>query len=118
MPAVSLSPPIVPYGADETVFAVIDTSAGGQRQVESADLDTVVSDLIAGRFNDPVRVVAFNTLEHWTQDLSADVAIEIVARCDIEAAPLPEHLEDFVHRHARAREAARGQALVPSARSF
>ena len=110
MPAASLLSPIVPYGADETVLVVIDNpgaTGGAHRQVECADLDTVISELIAGRFNDPVGVVAFNTLEHWTPDLSADIANEIVARCDSEAAPMPGHLEDFVRRHARLRELAR-----------
>jgi hypothetical protein len=31
---------------------------------------------MSGQFNDPVRVVAFNTLEHWAQDVSRDVALE------------------------------------------
>jgi len=109
MPAASLMSPIVPYGADETVFVVIDNSGApgsAPRQVECADLNTAISDLIAGRFSDPVQVVAFNTLEHWTQDLSADAANEIVERCDSEAAPMPEHLDDFVRRHVRLRELA------------
>jgi hypothetical protein len=110
MPAASLMSPIVPYGADETIFVVIDnTGAAGSvpRQIECADLDTAIGDLIAGRFNDPVQIVAFNTLEHWTQDLSADAANEIVARCDSEAARMPDYLEDFVRRHVRLRELAR-----------
>ncbi len=110
MPAAS-SPPIVPYGADETVFVVMDNfGAPGSvhRHMECIDLDSVISALLTGLFNDPVQVVAFNTLEHWTRDMSADVANEIVARCDIEAAPMPEHLGDFVRRHTRA-----GNSRVP-----
>src|SRR5436190_9754853 len=102
MPAASSSP-IVPYGADETVFVVMDNfgaPGSAQRRVECIDLDAVISALLRGLFNDPVQVVAFNTLEHWTRDMSADVANELVARCDIEAAPMPEHLGDFVRRHA------------------
>jgi hypothetical protein len=49
-----------------------------------------------------VRVVAFNTLEHWSNDVSAEVAAEIQARCDINGEPLPEHLKDFAQRHARS----------------
>jgi len=95
--------PIVPYGADQTIYVVIDHpgTPGVSREIERADLESVVSDLMIGRFDDPVQVVAFNTLEHWSQDLSADVASEIQARYDIEAAPLPAYLEDFVSRHAR-----------------
>jgi hypothetical protein len=46
--------------------------------------------------NDPVRVVAFNTLEHWTNDVSKDTAEVIQARCDIAGDPVPEHVRDFV----------------------
>jgi hypothetical protein len=103
MASASHSPPIVPYGADQTIYVVIDNPAapGVLREIERTDLESIVSDLMTGRFDDPVQVVAFNTLEHWSHDLSSDVASEIQARCDIEATPLPAYLEDFVSRHAR-----------------
>jgi hypothetical protein len=56
----------------------------------------VISDLITGQFSNPVRVVAFNTLEHWAKDVSADIAEEIRTRCDIEGVEVPEHIRDFV----------------------
>jgi hypothetical protein len=37
---------------------------------EAADFNTVVDDLIAGQFNNPVRVIAFNVSEGWSQDVS------------------------------------------------
>jgi hypothetical protein len=43
--------------------------------------------------------VAFNTLEHWSDDLSKEVAAEIQTRCDIEGAVVPEHLSDFVRSY-------------------
>ena len=55
---------------------------------------------MTGQFNDLVRVVAFNTLEHWADDVSKDVAQEIQARCDIAGEPVPEHVEDFVAPYA------------------
>ena len=65
----------------------------------------IIADLLSGQFNDPVRVIAFNTLEHWSQDVSRDIAAEIQTRCDIEGAAVPEHVEDFVHSHTHpARE--------------
>jgi hypothetical protein len=51
---------------------------------------------MSGQFNDPVRVVAFNTLEHWAQDVSKDIALEIQSRCDINGHRVPEAVEDFV----------------------
>jgi len=95
----------VPYGADQTTYVVVDSlassgSGGLERQVECEDLETVVSEFIAGQFRDPLRVVAFNTLEHWSQDLSSDVAREIQTRCDIDGIPVPDHVRDFLERHA------------------
>lgn len=97
MASVSLS--TIPYGADETVFVVIENSGGRgsvDRETERGDLETVVADLLTGQIGDPIRVLAFNTLEHWSQDLSADVAREIQTRCDIDGVPVPDHLREFV----------------------
>jgi hypothetical protein len=67
-----------------------------ETEVERTDLETIITDLMSGQFNDPVRVVAFNTLEHWAQDVSKDVALEIQSRCDIDGHDVPEALRDFV----------------------
>jgi hypothetical protein len=94
----SFAPPSVPYGADQTVFVVVENTGtgGAEREVECSDLETVIAELLAGQFEDPVRVLAFNTLEHWSKDLSADVAREIQLRCDMDGVPVPDYLQDFV----------------------
>jgi len=99
------SPIIVPYGADQTSYLVVDRlHAGGavqpEAELERTDLATIIDDLMSGQFNDPVRVIAFNTLEHWASDVSAEVAAEIQTRCDIDGEPVPEHVADFVKCHA------------------
>lgn len=107
----SFTPPSVPYGADETVFVVIENAGppgGVEREAERNDLETVVADLLAAKFEDPVRVLAFNTLEHWSKDLSAAVAREIQARCDSDGVPIPDHLKDFVGGTGAALEDAAG----------
>jgi len=100
----SWSPGMVPYGADQTVYLAVDSfgAAGAayrETEVERADLETVISDLLAGQFNAPVRIVAFNTLEHWAEDVSQEVAEGIQTRCDIEGEPVPEYIRDFVEGH-------------------
>ena len=62
----------MPYGADQTVYLVVDrfSSGSGEAEVERTDLETIIDDFLTGQFNDPVRVVAFNTLEHWANDVS------------------------------------------------
>src|ERR1700733_11984838 len=97
--------PIVPYGADQTVYLVVDSFGGlgtvyRETEVERTDLETVIADLMSGEFNDPVRVVAFNTLEHWARDVSKDIALEIQSRSDIEGHDVPETLRDFIDSHA------------------
>jgi hypothetical protein len=107
MPGTGSTPLLVPYGADQTVYLVVDSFGEGgtvyrETEVERTDLEAIIGDLMSGQFNDPVRVVAFNTLEYWSEDVSADVAAEIQTRCDIDGEPVPEHIRDFVERHARS----------------
>ena len=92
--------PSVPYGADQTVYLVVESPGkhGIARKTERADIETVIADLLSGRFNDPIEVVAFNTLEHWTDDLSKEIASEIRCRCDIEGHDVPVYLDEFVGR--------------------
>jgi hypothetical protein len=111
MPRNGWSPGIVPFGADETAYLVIDCFSNGtvyrETEIENTDLETVISDLLTGQYNSPLRVIAFNTLEHWSDDVSGDIAAEIQTRCDIEGVPVPEHLADFVQEHkARTRQSA------------
>ena len=107
------TPSTVPYGADQTVYLVVDRFGGlgsirHETEVERPDIEGIIAELLAGQFNDPVRVVAFNTLEHWSEDVSADVAYEIQIRCDIEGESLPDHLQEFVESYrARQRHSSR-----------
>jgi hypothetical protein len=104
MPRTGWTPAIVPYGADQTVYLVIDRFAGHgtvyrETEVEQTDLETIIADLMSVQYNDPVRIVAFNTLEHWSEDVSEYIAFEIQTRCNIEGANVPEHIRDFVESY-------------------
>jgi hypothetical protein len=93
--------PVVPYGADQTLFVVIDRrDKATEIRIERSDLETTIGELVAGCFNDPIKVISFNTLEHWMKDISTDVAGEIRARCDIDGVMLPDYLSDFVASHS------------------
>jgi hypothetical protein len=63
------------------------------------DLETVIGDLMSGQYSDPVRVVAFNTAEHWAEDASEDVAREIMRRFDLAGDALPSSIAAFVDNH-------------------
>jgi hypothetical protein len=56
------TPRTVPYGADQTIYLVVDRfgrhgSVYRETEVERTDLETIIVDLMSGQFNDPVRVV-------------------------------------------------------------
>ena len=104
LPGAGWSPKIVPYGADRTIYLVVDSfsargTASRETEVERTDFESVIADFLTGQFNNPVRVIAFNTLEHWSEDVSQATALEIQTRCDIEGVCIPEHVSDFVDRH-------------------
>ena len=98
------TPSIVPNGDDQNVNLVVDDFERNGRvyreaDVEETDLETVIADLLSGQYKDPVRVVAFNTAEKWSQHVSADVAHELRHRCDEQMRDIPFGLQDFVDRY-------------------
>jgi hypothetical protein len=98
------TPSIVPEGNDQNVYLVVDDFGRNGRvyretDVENADLERVIVDLLDGQYKNPIRVVSFNTAENWSQDVSADVAHELRRRCDIQMRDVPFFLQDFVDRY-------------------
>jgi hypothetical protein len=75
-------------------------SAWPETDLESADLETVIQDLIGGKYRRPIKVAAINTEERWSEDVSEDVAREIQRRCNPQVSDVPSHLQKFVGRHA------------------
>jgi hypothetical protein len=53
MPSIAWTPRIVPYGADQTVYLVIDRFRGlgtvyRETEVERAELETIIANLMSG----------------------------------------------------------------------
>jgi hypothetical protein len=99
----SSTPSIVPNGHDQ-IYIVINNygelgPAFAETDLGEADLETTITDLMSGQYCDPVRVVAFNTTEHWSEDASEDVALEIMRRLDLAGGALPSSLVPFVDSH-------------------
>jgi hypothetical protein len=106
MPRTGWTPSIVPKGDDQNVYLVVDDLGRNGRvyreaDVETTDLETVILDLLEGQYKDPARVVAFNTFEGWSQDVSADIAQELQRRCDLQLRDVPSSIQDFVERFDR-----------------
>jgi hypothetical protein len=98
------TPSIVPSGHDQTFYIVVNNygelgPAFAETDLGEAYLETTISDLMSGQYSDPIRVVAFNTSEHWSEDASEDVAREIMRRVDLAGGALPSSLAAFVDSH-------------------
>jgi hypothetical protein len=99
------TPSIVPAGFEQTVYLVLDDfgtlgRAWRETEFERADLETTISDLMTGQYNDPLAVVAFNLAEQWTAAVSGDIAMEIRRRADLAGDDVSSSIADFVDQHA------------------
>ena len=98
------TPSIVPGDDDQNIYLVADDLGRTGRiwseaDFERTDLEAVILDLLEGQYKNPIRVISFNTAEHWSQDVSADVAQELRRRCDLQQRDVPFFLQDFVDRY-------------------
>jgi hypothetical protein len=78
------APPLVP-GFDVEVCIVLDDFGKvgrAYREVDEqqADRETIIRDILSGQYEQPIRIVAFNTFEGWSQDITEDVAREVEKR--------------------------------------
>lgn len=98
------TPSIVPREDDHDVYLVVDNlgrlgRVWREADFEATDFETVVTDLLEGQYKNPIGIFAFNTVEGWSRDVSADIAAELRRRCDLQLRDLPSDLQDFVDRH-------------------
>ena len=100
----SFVPSIVPSGHDQTLYLVVNNfgnlgPAFTETDFGEADLETTITDLMSGQYSDPVRVVGFNTAEHWSEDASEDVARELLRRLELAGQELPASIAAFIDSH-------------------
>jgi hypothetical protein len=93
------TPSIIPSGNDQTVYLLAEDFGKLGRAWQEADYEATDLEILSGQYNNPIRVVAFNTEERWSEDVSEDVAYEIRRRCDLQARDVPSSIQDFVERH-------------------
>jgi hypothetical protein len=102
------SPSIVPETFDRDVYLVLnDFGRLGRAWTESGeqntDRETVIRDLLEGQYSDPVRVVAFNTAQGWSRDVSEEIAAELAKRVVVYGDDASPALEAFFERHGEWR---------------
>ena len=110
MRTVDQPPSLVPK-YDVTVYIVLDDfgrlgSAYRETDEEQSDLENVINNMLHGEYNNPKRVVAFNTAEKWSSDVSEDVAWEVLKRVSSQGLALPPSTRSFCEFHVGLRETA------------
>ena len=96
-------PSIVP-GTPEDYYIVINHygrfgTAFAETDLDRADYETTIADLMAGQHNNPLRVIMFNPDTDHADDVSHAIAQEILRRLGLEGRNVPSALEDFIDRH-------------------
>jgi hypothetical protein len=83
------SPSIVPP-SNQDVYLVLEDfgdwlgQAWRETDVEDTNLETLLRHLLEGQYSNPIRIVAFNTAEGWSCDVSEEVAQMAPALCGTE----------------------------------
>jgi hypothetical protein len=98
------NPSIIPGGRpDQDYYLVVNDFRDGpaflETDLDRADLETIVQNLMVGEYSDPLRVVMLNPETERCEDVSHAVATEILRRLGIEGRELPPCLEGFIDRH-------------------
>jgi hypothetical protein len=99
------SPSIVPQGAEQDTYLVLEDfghigCAWHETDAESADRQTLIRDLVEGQYRHPIRIVAFNTAEGWSRDVTMDIADELRRRY-VEFGEVPDSILDFMDANRR-----------------
>jgi hypothetical protein len=99
------SPTIAPHGSDQDTYLVLaDFGRRGiswrETDENGADRETLIRDLVEGQYSHPIRIIAFNTVEGWTRDVTVDIADELRRRY-IEFGEVPESILDFLEANRR-----------------
>jgi hypothetical protein len=101
MPESVASPPLAPIGFDVDVYIVLDDFGSIGRSYretaeEGADRESLVRDLIDGQYNNPVRIVCFNTAKGTSRDATLEIAHELQNRVSRKGEKITPGLRDFI----------------------
>ena len=96
MPQTVASPPLAPVGFDVDVYVVLDDFGSIGRSYretaeEGGDRESLIRDLMGGQYNNPVRIVCFNTAR-GTSRATSDIAQEIQDRVSRQGEEIPPRL--------------------------
>jgi hypothetical protein len=93
------SPSMVPSEGGDTYLVLEDLGRFGLVWREAAEADanreTLIRDLLDGQYSHPTRIIAFNTAEGWSRDVTVDIADELRRRF-AEYDYVPVSVEEFL----------------------
>jgi len=100
------SPSIAPDALSRDVYLVLD-DVGGRfglawpaADVAATDRPRLIRHLLEGQYMSPVRIVAFNTAEGWSRDVTEDIAAELAQAC-ADRGEMPPSIAEFIADHTR-----------------
>jgi len=102
---VRTSPSIAPNGLERDVYLVLDDFGPlgrAWRETDEAGTNraTLVRNLLEGQYENPVRIIAFNTAEGWSRDVTLDIADELRRRL-VEYGEISESAKQFLEANRR-----------------
>jgi hypothetical protein len=102
---VRTSPSIAPNGLERDIYIVLDDFGRlgrAWRETDEAGTSraTLVRNLLEGQYENPVCIVAFNTTEGWSRDVTVDIADELRRRY-VEFGEAPDSILDFMEANRR-----------------
>ena len=101
MPQTVASPPLAPVGFDVDVYVVLDDFGSIGRSYretaeEGGDRESLIRDLMGGQYDNPVRIVCFNTARGTSRDATSEIAQEIQDRVSRQGEEISPGLLDFI----------------------
>ena len=102
----STSPSVAPLGPEQDTYLVLDDfghrGRTWRKTNESTDnREKVIRDLLAGEYNYPIRVVAFNITEGWSRDVTLEIADEVARRFITEYDEVSDSILGFLEANGR-----------------
>jgi hypothetical protein len=99
------SPSIAPNDGQQDTYLVLDDFGSLGRSWRETDeagtgRTTLIRNLLDGQYENPVRIVAFNTAEGWSRDVTVDIADELRRRY-AEQDDVPESVLAFMEAARR-----------------
>jgi hypothetical protein len=89
---------------DVTAYIVVEDfghlgRAFRETDLAEADLGTIVRNMISGEYRDPLRAIAFDTVEGWSRDVSEEIAYDVLDRAYDAHTTLSVGAKRFIDRH-------------------